>query len=50
MTAPGTRFTYSDVNYLLLGKLVEQLSGMSLDQFAQKLTGDGDKVLARYQH
>ncbi|HYT95368.1 MAG TPA: serine hydrolase domain-containing protein, partial [Gemmataceae bacterium] len=36
LTPPGTRFTYSDVNYLLLGKLVEELSGTSLDQFAHK--------------
>lgn len=34
--APGTFFRYSDVNYILLGLLVEQVSGQSLDQFAQQ--------------
>jgi CubicO group peptidase (beta-lactamase class C family) len=31
---PGTYFRYSDINYILLGILVEQLSGMPLEQFA----------------
>jgi uncharacterized protein YbbC (DUF1343 family)/CubicO group peptidase (beta-lactamase class C family) len=35
-TEPGTKFTYSDVNYILLGKLVEKLSGEPLDQFARQ--------------
>jgi uncharacterized protein YbbC (DUF1343 family)/CubicO group peptidase (beta-lactamase class C family) len=35
-TEPGTKFTYSDVNFILLGKLVEKLSGEPLDQFARK--------------
>ncbi len=34
--APGTRFTYSDMGYILLGKIVEQVSGLSLDEFARK--------------
>jgi CubicO group peptidase (beta-lactamase class C family) len=33
---PGTRFRYSDVNYIVLGELVEHLAGMPLDQFAQQ--------------
>jgi uncharacterized protein YbbC (DUF1343 family) len=33
---PGSRFTYSDVNYIVLGELVEKLGGMPLDQFAAK--------------
>jgi serine-type D-Ala-D-Ala carboxypeptidase len=33
---PGTRFVYSDVNYLLLGKIVEEVSGMPLDQFTHR--------------
>jgi serine-type D-Ala-D-Ala carboxypeptidase len=33
---PGSKFTYSDVNYILLGKLVETLSGQPLDQFTQQ--------------
>ena len=34
--APGTKFTYSDVGYLLLGEVVEKLSGATLDEFAQR--------------
>lgn len=33
---PGTKFVYSDVGYLVLGDLVERLSGESLDVFARK--------------
>lgn len=33
---PGTLFRYSDINYILLGQLVERLSGMPLAQFAQQ--------------
>jgi uncharacterized protein YbbC (DUF1343 family)/CubicO group peptidase (beta-lactamase class C family) len=36
VAAPGTRFIYSDVNYIVLGKFVEQLAGMPLDRFAQE--------------
>ena len=36
--APGTKFKYSDVNYLVLGKLVERLSGMPLNEYVQKAT------------
>jgi CubicO group peptidase (beta-lactamase class C family) len=32
---PGTFFRYSDVNFILLGQLVEQVAGMPLAQFAQ---------------
>src|SRR5262249_46818027 len=32
--APGARFLYSDVNFILLGELVERLGGASLDAFA----------------
>lgn len=28
---PGTRYTYSDLGYILLGKIVERASGMALD-------------------
>ena len=34
--APGSKFTYSDVNYILLGKIVESVSGLALDAFTQK--------------
>jgi uncharacterized protein YbbC (DUF1343 family)/CubicO group peptidase (beta-lactamase class C family) len=32
---PGTRFRYSDVGFIVLGELVERLSGKSLDEFAR---------------
>lgn len=31
---PGTLFRYSDVNFILLGRIVEQVSGQTLDHFA----------------
>jgi uncharacterized protein YbbC (DUF1343 family)/CubicO group peptidase (beta-lactamase class C family) len=31
---PGARFLYSDVNFLILGRIVERLSGQALDEFA----------------
>jgi CubicO group peptidase (beta-lactamase class C family) len=33
---PGTLFRYSDINYILLGQLVQKAAGMPLDQFAQQ--------------
>ncbi len=33
---PGARFLYSDINFIVLGALVETVSGMSLDQYCQK--------------
>jgi CubicO group peptidase (beta-lactamase class C family) len=35
LAEPGVRFIYSDVNYLLLGKVIEESSGMPLDEFAR---------------
>ncbi len=35
-SVPGTHFEYSDINYMVLGALVEKLSGESLDQYALK--------------
>lgn len=35
-TTPGTHFTYSDINYITLGALVEKLSGQPLDVYAQE--------------
>src|SRR5262249_14188611 len=32
----GKRFRYSDVGFIVLGELLEKLSGMPLEQFAQK--------------
>jgi uncharacterized protein YbbC (DUF1343 family) len=37
LTAPiGTAFKYSDVNFIILGKIVEKVSGQPLDEFAQQ--------------
>ena len=33
---PGVRFVYSDINFIVLGALVEKLSGLTLDQYTQK--------------
>jgi CubicO group peptidase (beta-lactamase class C family) len=35
-SAPGAVFRYSDINFILLGDLVETLSGESLDVYAQE--------------
>ena len=32
----GSKFLYSDVNYLILGKIIEKVSGKSLDKFASE--------------
>jgi uncharacterized protein YbbC (DUF1343 family)/CubicO group peptidase (beta-lactamase class C family) len=34
--APGTRFVYSDINYIALGEVVRRASGMTLDEFARR--------------
>jgi uncharacterized protein YbbC (DUF1343 family)/CubicO group peptidase (beta-lactamase class C family) len=34
--SPGDRFSYSDVGFLVLGKLVERISGRKLDEFAKE--------------
>jgi CubicO group peptidase (beta-lactamase class C family) len=36
MNPPGTIFRYSDINFIVLGALVEKLSGMPLNQYAEK--------------
>ena len=33
---PGTRFVYSDINFIALGEIVHRVGGMPLNQFAQK--------------
>ncbi len=33
---PGARFQYSDINYIVLGALVERISGLTLDEYAQR--------------
>jgi CubicO group peptidase (beta-lactamase class C family) len=37
-TPPGTAFKYSDVNFIVLGKLIERKSGQTLDQYLQNKT------------
>lgn len=32
---PGTRFRYSDINFILLGEIVRRVSGQGLDSFAE---------------
>lgn len=32
---PGTHFSYADINFILLGELVQRVSGATLDQFCQ---------------
>ncbi|MFO0907815.1 MAG: DUF1343 domain-containing protein [Isosphaeraceae bacterium] len=34
--APGESYIYSDVGFMILGKIVEKVSGETLDQFARK--------------
>jgi SSS family transporter len=36
VTAPGVQFRYSDINFIVLGALVEKLSGLTLDQYQLK--------------
>ncbi|MDH5674171.1 MAG: DUF1343 domain-containing protein [Myxococcales bacterium] len=33
---PGTRYRYSDIGYLWLGKIVERVAGQALDEFARR--------------
>ena len=33
---PGTKFRYSDINFIVMGALVEKLSGMPLDAYTAK--------------
>lgn len=33
---PGTQFRYSDVGFIVLGELIERVSGMTVDLFAKK--------------
>ena len=34
--APGERFVYSDINFILLGEIVRQVSGRPLEQYARE--------------
>jgi len=33
---PGTKYVYSDLGFILLGKIVEQVTGQSLDKYVRK--------------
>ncbi len=33
---PGTRFIYSDINFILLGEIVQRVSGQNLPEFARR--------------
>jgi uncharacterized protein YbbC (DUF1343 family)/CubicO group peptidase (beta-lactamase class C family) len=33
---PGSRFSYSDINFIVLGALVERISGESLDEYCER--------------
>jgi uncharacterized protein YbbC (DUF1343 family)/CubicO group peptidase (beta-lactamase class C family) len=33
---PGSKFSYSDVNFIVLGELVERVSGETLDEYARR--------------
>lgn len=35
-TEPGTRFKYSDINFILLGKIIEAVTGETEDQFTKR--------------
>jgi uncharacterized protein YbbC (DUF1343 family)/CubicO group peptidase (beta-lactamase class C family) len=35
-TPPGTRFGYSDINFILLGEIVRRLAGVPLSEFARQ--------------
>ena len=34
--SPGSRFIYSDINFIVLGALVERVSGMPLDEYCRR--------------
>jgi serine-type D-Ala-D-Ala carboxypeptidase len=36
LAPPGSRFRYSDVGYILLGEVIEKVSGLPLDEFAHR--------------
>jgi len=46
---PGEAFVYSDVNFLVLGKLVERISGRPLDQFAREALFRPMEIEATYR-
>lgn len=48
-TAPGVRFVYSDLGFILMGMLVERVSGTSLAQYdAERVFGPAGMTETRY--
>src|SRR5229473_3157123 len=39
-SAPGARFVYSDINFILLGEIVRRVSGQTLPDFARQIVFD----------
>lgn len=35
-STPGTRFVYSDINFAVLGEVIQRISGQSLDDYAKR--------------
>ena len=49
-TPPGSQFVYSDINFIELGELVQQMSGMTLDKYAMvHIWGPLGMTHTRYQ-
>ncbi|MFN2502576.1 MAG: exo-beta-N-acetylmuramidase NamZ domain-containing protein, partial [Pyrinomonadaceae bacterium] len=48
-TPPGTRFVYSDIGFVVLGEIVERVSGRTLDVFAKEnhFAGMSDTTIVR---
>lgn len=40
VAAPGERFIYSDINFILLGEIVRKLSGKMLDEYVREILFD----------
>ena len=45
---PGERMIYSDINFILLGEIVHQVSGKPLDEFARVLRPKGEIIIANH--
>ena len=44
--APGTRFSYSNYGFILLGRIIEEVSGLTYDQYLQRNIFDPAKMNA----
>ncbi len=45
-SSPGTNFRYSDINFILLGEIVDRVSGQTLDAFTKKRVFEPLKMTA----